>query len=118
VADWVKMAVALALGLGTMVGWKRIVVTVGEKIGKEGLTYGQGAAAQLVAASTILLADVMKMPVSTTHVLSSGVAGAMSAQKCQLQRKTLYSICLAWVLTLPACIMLAFGLYLALSPKG
>ena len=118
VADWVKVAVALALGLGTMVGWKRIVVTVGEKIGKEGLNYGQGAAAQLVTASTILLADVMKMPVSTTHVLSSGVAGAMSAQKCQLQRKTLYSICLAWVLTLPACITLALGLYLGLAGRG
>ncbi|MBN9414596.1 hypothetical protein ABS71_03040 [bacterium SCN 62-11] len=117
VADWVKVAVALALGLGTMVGWKRIVVTVGEKIGKEGLTYGQGAAAQLVAASTILLADVMKMPVSTTHVLSSGIAGSMAAQKCQLQRKTLYSICLAWVLTLPACITLALGLYLGLAGR-
>lgn len=118
VADWVKVAVALALGLGTMVGWKRIVVTVGEKIGKDGLNYGQGAAAQLVAASTILLADVMKMPVSTTHVLSSGIAGAMTAQKCQLQRKTLYSICLAWVLTLPACITLALGLYLGLAGRG
>lgn len=115
VADWVKLAVALALGLGTMVGWKRIVVTVGEKIGKDHLNYGQGAAAQLVAASTILLADVMKMPVSTTHVLSSGVAGAMSAQKCPLQRKTLWSIGLAWVLTLPACITLALGLYLSLG---
>ncbi|MBS2037869.1 inorganic phosphate transporter [bacterium] len=115
VSDWVKLAVALALGLGTMVGWKRIVVTVGEKIGKDQLNYGQGAAAQLVAASTILLADVMKMPVSTTHVLSSGVAGAMSAQKCALQRRTLLSIGLAWVLTLPACITLALGLYLGLS---
>jgi len=115
VADWVKLAVALALGLGTMVGWKRIVVTIGEKIGKDHLNYGQGAAAQLVTASTILLADVLKMPVSTTHVLSSGVAGAMAAQKCQLQTRTLWSICLAWILTLPACITLALGLYLGLS---
>ena len=115
VADWVKLAVAVALGLGTVVGWKRIVVTIGEKIGKDHLNYGQGAAAQLVTASTILLADVLKMPVSTTHVLSSGVAGAMAAQKCQLQTRTLWTICLAWVLTLPACITLALGLYLGLS---
>lgn len=111
VADWVKGSVALALGLGTLVGWKRIVVTVGEKIGKSNLNYAQGAAAQMVAASTILLADICKMPVSTTHVLSSGVAGAMYAQKSGLQRKTLWQIALAWVLTLPVCITMAFGLY-------
>lgn len=115
VADWVKISVALALGLGTMVGWKRIVVTVGEKIGKSQLTYAQGATAQLVAATTILLADVCKMPVSTTHVLSSGIAGSMAAESHGLQRRTLAHIALAWALTLPVCITLSLGFYLALS---
>ena len=78
---WVKVAVAIALGLGTMVGWKRIVVTVGEKIGKSHLTYGQGASAELVAAATIGAADMFGLPVSTTHVLSSGVAGTMAGQR-------------------------------------
>src|SRR5437763_12104204 len=79
IPTWVKVAVAIALGLGTMIGWKRIVITVGEKIGKTHLTYGQGAAAELVAACTIAAADMYGLPVSTTHVLSSGVAGTMAA---------------------------------------
>ena len=94
-----------------MVGWKRIVVTVGEKIGKTHLTYGQGAAAEIVAAVTILLADWYKLPVSTTHILSSGVAGTMAANGSGLQGRTLLNIALAWVLTLPAAILLAGGLY-------
>ena len=98
---WVKVAVALALGLGTMIGWKRIVVTVGEKIGKEHLTYAQGAAAELVAMGTILAADHLGLPVSTTHVLSSGVAGTMAANRSGLQMDTLRNLLLAWVLTLP-----------------
>ncbi len=115
VAPWVKLAVALALGLGTMVGWKRVAVTIGEKIGKKGLNYAQGASAQLVAAFTILLSDKFHAPVSTTHVLSSGVAGAMHAQGSGLQGKTLRNIALAWVLTLPVCVSLAFALFVALS---
>ena len=103
---WVKFAVALALGCGTMVGWKRIVVTVGEKIGKSHLTYGQGASAELVAWITIELASKYGLPVSTTHVLSSGVAGAMAANKSGLQKKTLINLLLAWVLTLPVCVFL------------
>jgi inorganic phosphate transporter, PiT family len=108
---WVKVSVAIALGLGTMVGWKRIVITVGEKIGKTHLTYGQGAAAEMVAAATIAAADVFGMPVSTTHVLSSGVAGTMAANGSGLQWGTLRSIALAWVLTLPAAMLLSGGLY-------
>ncbi|HLY78136.1 MAG TPA: inorganic phosphate transporter, partial [Caulobacteraceae bacterium] len=108
---WVKVCVALALGLGTMVGWKRIVVTVGEKIGKTHLTYAQGAAAELVAMATIMTADSLHLPVSTTHILSSGVAGTMAANGSGLQAKTLISIASAWVLTLPAAILLAGGLY-------
>jgi len=108
---WVKVGVAIALGLGTMVGWKRIVVTVGEKIGKTHLTYAQGAAAELVAAATIMTADSLHLPVSTTHILSSGVAGAMAANGSGLQAKTLISIASAWVLTLPAAILLAGSLY-------
>jgi phosphate/sulfate permease len=109
---WVLMAVALALGCGTMVGWKRIVVTVGERIGKTHLTYSQGASAELVAAATIGMADVLGMPVSTTHVLSSGVAGTMAANKSGLQMSTIRSIALAWVLTLPVAMILGGGLFL------
>ena len=109
---WVKVAVALALGLGTMVGWKRIVVTVGEKIGKSHLTYGQGAAAELVAMVTIGMADRLGLPVSTTHVLSSGVAGTMAANGSGLQWSTVRNLLLAWVLTLPCSITLAFVLFI------
>ena len=84
IPTWVKVAVALALGMGTMIGWKRIVVTVGEKIGKDHLTYGQGAAAEITAMFTIGAADWFGLPVSTTHVLSSGVAGTMAANKSGL----------------------------------
>ncbi|HYB33037.1 MAG TPA: inorganic phosphate transporter [Steroidobacteraceae bacterium] len=108
---WVKVAVAIALGLGTMVGWKRIVVTIGEKIGKTHLTYAQGASAELVAMSTIAAADMFGLPVSTTHVLSSGVAGAMAANKSGLQLGTLRNLLMAWVLTLPAAILLSGALY-------
>jgi PiT family inorganic phosphate transporter len=108
---WVKIAVAIALGLGTMIGWKRIVVTVGEKIGKTHLSYGQGAAAEIVAAATIFAADSYGLPVSTTHVLSSGVAGTMAANGSGLQMSTLRNIALAWVLTLPAAMMLSGALY-------
>jgi PiT family inorganic phosphate transporter len=117
IPDWVKYAVALSLGLGTMIGYKRIVVTVGEKIGKDHLTYAQGGAAELVAMCTILIADHFGLPVSTTHVLSSGVAGTMAANHSGLQMGTLRNILMAWILTLPVCIFLgallfAFGLNL------
>ncbi len=113
IPNWVKVAVALALGLGTMVGWKRIVVTVGEKIGKEHLTYAQGASAELVAAATIYAADTLGLPVSTTHVLSSGVAGTMAANKSGLQFSTIRNIAAAWVFTLPAAALLSGLLYAA-----
>ena len=111
---WVKIAVAFALGLGTMVGWKRIVVTVGEKIGKSHMTYAQGASAELVTMATILSADTLGLPVSTTHVLSSGVAGTMAANGAGLQAATIRNLVLAWVLTLPASILLAGTLYAVL----
>ncbi len=110
-----KVAVAIALGLGTMIGWKRIVVTVGEKIGKTHLTYAQGAAAELVAVGTIFAADSYGLPVSTTHVLSSGVAGTMAANGSGLQMSTVRNIALAWVLTLPAAMMLSGFLYFVFS---
>jgi PiT family inorganic phosphate transporter len=109
---WVKICVAIALGLGTMVGWKRIVVTVGEKIGKTHLTYGQGAAAELIAAATIGAADGFGLPVSTTHVLSSGVAGTMVANGSGMQWSTIRSIAMAWVLTLPAAMIMSGALFL------
>ena len=108
---WVKVAVAMALGLGTMVGWKRIVVTVGSKIGKDHLTYAQGAAAEITAMFTIGAADWFGMPVSTTHVLSSGVAGTMAANRSGLQWGTVRNLAMAWVLTLPASILLAGFLF-------
>ncbi|TBW35963.1 inorganic phosphate transporter [Siculibacillus lacustris] len=108
---WVKIAVAIALGLGTMVGWKRIVVTVGEKIGKTHLTYAQGASAEIVAMATIGAADGLGLPVSTTHVLSSGVAGTMTAHGSGLQLATLRNLLMAWVLTLPVAILLSGSLY-------
>jgi low-affinity inorganic phosphate transporter len=110
---WVILMISLALGIGTMIGWKRIVVTIGQKIGKEHLTYAQGASSELIAASTIGLSTLMKLPVSTTHILSSGIAGTMVASKGMknLQRKTIQNIALAWVLTLPVCIFLGFSLF-------
>ncbi len=111
IPTWVKVAVALALGLGTMVGWKRIVVTVGERIGKEHMTYGQGMSAELVAMSTIAAADGFGMPVSTTHVLNSAVAGTMVANKSGLNFQMVKTILSAWVFTLPATICLSGGLY-------
>jgi len=113
IPPWVKVAVALALGMGTMVGWKRIVVTVGEKIGKEHLTYAQGACAELVAMCTISAADNFGLPVSTTHVLSSGVAGTMAANGSGLQLATIRNIAMAWVLTLPAAALLSGSLFWA-----
>jgi PiT family inorganic phosphate transporter len=110
---WVKVAVALALGLGTMVGWKRIVVTVGEKIGKNHLTYAQGAAAEITAMATIGAADAFGLPVSTTHVLSSGVAGTMTANRSGLQLATVKNLLMAWVLTLPVAMCLSGSLFWA-----
>ena len=111
IPTWVKVAVALALGLGTMVGWKRIVVTVGERIGKNHMTYGQGMSAELVAMTTIAAADGFGMPVSTTHVLNSAVAGTMVANKSGLNFATVKVILSAWIFTLPATICLSGGLY-------
>jgi len=113
IPTWVKVAVAMSLGLGTMIGWKRIVVTVGEKIGKDHLTYGQGAAAEITAMVTIGLADGLGLPVSTTHVLSSGVAGTMAANHSGIQMGTVKNLLLAWVLTLPAAMLLSGFLYWA-----
>ena len=108
---WVKVAVAIALGLGTMIGWRRIVITVGEKIGKSHMSYAQGGTAELVAMATISAADNFGLPVSTTHVLSSGVAGTMAANRSGLQMSTVRNLLMAWVLTLPAAILLSGVLY-------
>ena len=111
IPTWVKFAVALALGLGTMIGWKRIVITVGEKIGKAHLTYGQGASAEIMAFGTIEAADLLGLPVSTTHILSSGIAGTMVANGSGVQKDTVRNIILAWVLTLPVCVLLGAALF-------
>jgi PiT family inorganic phosphate transporter len=117
VVTWVIVAVALALGIGTTVGWKRVVITVGEKIGKTHLSYAQGASAEVVAMTTIAAADILGMPVSTTHVLSSGVAGTMAANMSGLQIRTIRNIALAWALTLPVTMLLAGALF-AVSARG
>lgn len=109
---WVVVGVALALGIGTMIGYERIVVTIAEKIGKTHLTYAQGAAAEMVAAATIIVADLCHLPVSTTHVLSSGIAGTMYANRSGLQGGTLKKIALAWILTLPAAITISATLFI------
>jgi PiT family inorganic phosphate transporter len=111
IPDWVKVAVALALGLGTMVGWKRIVVTVGERIGKQRLSYAQGASAGLIAMGTIYAADTFGLPVSTTHILSSGIAGTMTANGSGLHLSTVRNIAAGWVFTLPAAALLSGILY-------
>lgn len=112
--DWVILMISLSLGLGTMVGWKRIVVTIGEKIGKQHLTYAQGASAEIVAAGTIAASSGLGLPVSTTHVLSSGIAGTMVANKGikNLQADTVRNILLAWLLTLPVSMTLSATLYM------
>ncbi|MFZ4555298.1 MAG: inorganic phosphate transporter [Pseudanabaena sp.] len=107
---WVKITIGLALGLGTMFGWKRVVETVGEKIGNEHLNYAQGAVAELVTMTTIAAADYFGLPVSTTHILSSGIAGSMVANGSGLQMNTLRNLLLAWVLTLPICTLLSFAI--------
>jgi PiT family inorganic phosphate transporter len=112
IPDWVKVAVALALGLGTMVGWKRVVITVGEKIGKDHLTYAQGACAGLVTMVTIFAADQFGLPVSSTHILSSGVAGTMSASGSGLRMSTVRNIAAGWVFTMPAAALLSCLLYM------
>jgi PiT family inorganic phosphate transporter len=111
IPNWVKVSVAVALGLGTMVGWKRIVKTVGEKIGKTHLTYAQGAASEIVAAGTISMAEAWGLPVSTTHILSSGVAGTMVANGSGLQGRTIGKLASAWILTLPVAIVLSAFLF-------
>lgn len=112
--QWVIVMIALSLGLGTMIGWKRIVKTIGEKIGKEHLTYAQGASAELVASTTIGLSTAFGLPVSTTHVLSSGIAGSMVASKGvkNLQPDTVRNILIAWLLTLPVVMVMAGTLFL------
>jgi phosphate/sulfate permease len=111
---WVIIMISLSLGFGTMIGWKRIVKTVGEKIGKEHLTYAQGASAEMVASVTIGLAGSYGWPVSTTHVLSSGIAGSMVASKGvkNLQPDTVRNILMAWFLTLPVVMIMGGSLFL------
>jgi inorganic phosphate transporter, PiT family len=107
------LLISLSLGFGTMIGWKRIVVTIGEKIGKTHLTYAQGAIAELVAAATIGLSSGYGLPVSTTHVLSSGIAGSMVGMGGvkNLQKSTIMTIAVAWLLTLPVTFIGALGFY-------
>ena len=114
---WVILIVSVSLGLGTMIGWKRIVVTIGEKIGKKHLSYAQGASAEIVAASTIAASTMLGLPVSTTHVLSSGIAGSMAYRGGikNIQMDTVKSILLAWALTIPVAVIVSGGLLLLIN---
>lgn len=107
---WILVVSASALGIGTAIGYKRIVVTLGEKIGKVRMNAAQGTTAQITTVACIGIADATGAPVSTTHVLSSGVAGAMVASKGGLQVSTLSKILLTWVTTLPGTMALSFGM--------
>lgn len=111
---WVILFISISLGLGTMIGWKRIVTTIGEKIGKQHLSYAQGASAEIVAASTITASTLLGLPVSTTHVLSSGIAGSMMAEGGvkNLQMGTIKNIAIAWIVTIPVTVALSCGLFL------
>lgn len=108
---WIIVAVALALGIGTMIGWRRVATTIGEKIGKKGMTYAQGMSAQVTAAVSIGVASYTGLPVSTTHILSSSVAGTMLVDGGGLQSRTIKNIAMAWIFTLPVCIVLSGSLY-------
>jgi PiT family inorganic phosphate transporter len=112
VPDWIKPTVALALASGTLIGWRRVVVTLGEKIGHDNLSYVQGAVSEMVTTATIFAGDYYGLPVSTTHVLSSGIAGTMVANNSGINTKTILSIVLAWILTLPVCMILGSSLFI------
>ncbi|CAK7192587.1 Low-affinity inorganic phosphate transporter 1 [Commensalibacter sp. Nvir] len=107
IPPWVKVVVAIALGLGTMVGWKRIVVTVGQKIGKQEMSYGQGAVAETVAMTMIQMGNQFHMPISTTHVVTSAIAGTSLGRGLGIQWRTIRNMATAWVLTLPVSILLS-----------
>ncbi|BAB13276.1 inorganic phosphate transporter [Buchnera aphidicola str. APS (Acyrthosiphon pisum)] len=108
---WIILIVALSLSIGTMIGWKRIVVTIGEKIGKKRMTYAQAMSAQITASFSIGIASYTGIPVSTTHILSSSVAGTMLIDGDGIQTKTIKNIALAWILTLPVSMLLSSFLY-------
>jgi inorganic phosphate transporter, PiT family len=112
--NWVIFMISLSLGIGTMIGWKRIVVTIGEKIGKEHLNYAQGASSNIIAACTLSLSSNYGLPVSTTQILSSGIAGSMAATSGfkNLRMKTIRNIFIAWLLTLPVTIVMSGLLFL------
>ncbi len=114
---WIIIMISLSLGIGTMIGWKRVVTTVGEKIGKDSLSFAQGAIAQTIAAATISASSALSLPVSTTHILSSGIAGTMVAHKGldNLQGNTVRNILIAWLLTLPICIFMGMALFFVIK---
>jgi PiT family inorganic phosphate transporter len=114
---WVRLLSAVCLGLGTMIGYKRIVHTLGERVGKAHLTPAQGASAELVGAVLIGTAGFTGLPVSTTHIITSGIAGTMVGSGAGINPSMLTRIGLAWLFTLPVTISVAAGLFYALAPK-
>jgi PiT family inorganic phosphate transporter len=112
---WVRLLSALCLGLGTMFGYKRIVTTLGERLGNVHLTPAQGASAELVSAVLIGTAGFTGAPVSTTHIVTSGIAGTMVTSGAGLKYGMISRIVIAWVFTLPVTILIAGGLYYILA---
>ncbi|WP_367160222.1 inorganic phosphate transporter [Kozakia baliensis] len=112
---WVRVLSALCLGLGTMIGYRRIVHTLGEGIGSTHLTPAQGAASEVVGAGLIMTAGYTGLPVSTTHIITSGVAGTMVAAGSGINMKMLTKIALAWIFTLPVTVTVAAVLFYILA---
>jgi PiT family inorganic phosphate transporter len=112
---WVRALSALCLGLGTMIGYKRIVKTLGERLGNVNLTPAQGAAAEVVSTVLIGMAGFTGLPVSTTHIVTSGIGGTMVASGAGLRYGMISRIVIAWVFTLPVTILIAGGLYFVLA---
>jgi inorganic phosphate transporter, PiT family len=112
---WVRMLSALCLGIGTMIGYKRIVKTLGERLGNAHLTPAQGASAEVVSALLIGTAGFTGLPVSTTHIVTSGIAGTMVASGAGLKYGMISRIAIAWLITLPVTISIAGGLYYFLA---
>lgn len=108
---WIILGVALSLSLGTIIGWKRVAITIGEKIGKKEMTYAQGLSAQLTTAISISAASYAGMPVSTTHVLSASLTGSMLMHGWGVQKKIIKNILITWILTMPISIILSSSFY-------
>lgn len=113
---WVILLISVSLWLWTMIWWKRIVVTIWEKIGNTDMNYAQATTSALITAMTITIASRFHLPVSTTHILSSSVAWTMSvwSNRSWVRGWTIRNILTAWILTLPVTMFLSWFIFLIL----